>query len=262
MGKITLITSGKGGVGKSTLSASLAVCLAEQGQKTVLVDCDVGLRCADLMLDMQDRVMLDMQDVLSGEATLENTLLRHHELQDLYLLPAPQMISAGDIAKKDMRKLFQALRRDFDQILIDCPAGIGRSMKNTLGHADETIVVCTPDDVSLRDAEQVQRLLSEQNEAHPFVVFNKVDIGLVKRGIVPPMEALAQQLDMPLLGIIPLSAEVIRCVYLHIPAVRCEDRDVTEELRNIADRLEGKEIPFRQYKKSLFYRLFGGGDWT
>lgn len=152
MGKSILITSGKGGVGKSTVSSALAVLLARRGKRVVLVDADVGLRCADLMLDMQDRVVYDMGDLLSGTVSLQDALVPCKELPGLKLLAAPQMISAGDIAKKDMRKLIGCLRDRYDFVLMDCPAGIGRSMKNVLGCADETIIVSTMDDVCIRDA--------------------------------------------------------------------------------------------------------------
>ncbi|MBO2517667.1 MAG: septum site-determining protein MinD, partial [Clostridiales bacterium] len=155
MGKAILITSGKGGVGKSTICAAIALDLAGRGKRVVLADADVGLRCADLMLHMQDRVVYDMGDYLEGNAGLEQVLVTHPYYPTLLLMAAPQLMSASDIKKKEMRALMSRLKEQNDFVLIDGPAGIGRSTRNAFFCADEVILVCTPDDISVRDGERV-----------------------------------------------------------------------------------------------------------
>ena len=244
MGKVYLITSGKGGVGKSTLSSSLAVVFARNGKRVLLLDADIGLRCDDLMLDMQNTVLYDYGDILEGTLP-ENALRQHPACPGLYLLAAPQLMSASEVDKKKFRKMISSLRDRFDLILIDCPAGIGRNMKTTLGCADETILVCTMDDVCVRDAEQVASLLSGSNEAHPSVVFNKADPFLIRRGRVSSPEQLALHLDMPLLGVIPFSQSVARALYSRTVAYECDDRRVYRAIEDIALRMLGQELPVK-----------------
>lgn len=254
MGKVFLITSGKGGVGKSTLASSLAIALSESGHSVLLVDTDIGLRCDDLMLDMQNSIIYDFGDLMENPET-ENALQQHPVYRGLYLLSAPQMMTAGEVEKKRFRRMIGALKGRFDFVLLDSPAGVGRSLKNTLGCADETIVVCTMDDVSLRDAEKIGQLLSEANEAHPSVVFNKVDKSLIKSGAVPVPEAAALSLDMPLLGVIPFSRSVSRALITHTSAYECDDKWVYREIENIAARMMGQSVPHHKYKASLLTRL-------
>ena len=255
MGKAILITSGKGGVGKSTLAAAIAVDLARRGRRTVLVDADIGLRCADLMLNMQDRVVYDLGDILDGSVHTERALSLCPDVPGLKLLAAPQMMTAGEISGKDMRKLVARLKEKNDYVVIDCPAGIGRSTKNVLGCADETVIVCTMDDVSLRDAERLSGLLTKDREAHPFVVFNKTELSLITSGAVPMPKDLALALDMPLLGVIPFSMEVARSVYEHRTALTCTKAHVNRAIENICRRLTGESVPLPEYRLSLRARL-------
>ncbi len=251
MGKAILFTSGKGGVGKSTLASAVAVNLARRGRRTVLVDADIGLRCADLMLGVENKVIYDMGDLLSGTVPLGTALVSCGALPMLKLLAAPQMMSAGDIGKKEMRRLIGVLRERFDFVLMDCPAGIGRGMKNVLGCADETVIVCTMDDICLRDAERVLSLFDVENEAHPWLLFNKAELKLIRDARVGMPQDLAVALDMPLLGVVPYSAEVAHAVIDRKNPADCNKDGAADAIARVCSRLCGEAVPLPVFKLSL-----------
>lgn len=251
MGKAILITSGKGGVGKSTVCVALAINLACRGKSVVLADADAGLRCADLMLRMQDRVVYDMGDYLEGKAGLNQVLVTHPHYRTLQLLAAPQLMSASDMKKKDMRALFAGLTEQNDFVLIDCPAGIGRNARNAFCCADEAILVCTPDDISLRDGERVLQIIREEMQMYPSLIINKADTALMKKGLTDLPEEIAGALDLPLLGVLPFSMAVQRGSATHVTAADCPDKKVRTEAENIARRILGENIPLPQYRLSF-----------
>lgn len=253
MGKVYLITSGKGGVGKSTIATSLAVALARNEKSVLIVDADIGLRCTDLMLNMQGQVVYDYGDVFSG-CRSDMAVVKHPEYQGVHLMSCPQMMSAAEVKKKDFRQMISDLRDHYDFVLIDSPAGIGRNLKITLGCADETVVVCTGDDVCLRDAQRVGSLMQELCEAHPSVIFNKLDTFMIKRGLAMDPEGMAARLDMPLIGAVPFSMAVPRALLTHNTAYECDDQKVYRAIENIAFRMMGCNIPFHGYRAWYIYR--------
>ena len=259
MSRIFSIMSGKGGVGKSTLSASLAVYYARMGKRVVLLDGDIGLRCADLMLNMQDRVVYDLGDVADKTCTLEEALMPHPTLPGLLLLAAPQIMTPSDIKRKAMDKAITQLSEQSDILLLDAPAGIGKGLKNLLGTTAEPIVVATPDDVSIRDAERLSTLLFQLEEPHPSLVLNRLRPMWVRRGLIQPPAQVATALDMPLMGVIPESVKIAKALLRRETALDCGDRNVAKAIEVIAARLLGADAPLPEFTPNVMLRFFSRG---
>ena len=262
MGRIFAIMSGKGGVGKSTLSASLAEYFARAGKRVALLDGDTGLRCADLMLNVQDRVIYDLGDVAEKNCEMDQAMVHPDALPSLSLLAAPQMMTPSDLKAKRVGRIITELSDQMDIVLLDAPAGIGRGLKNILGAAAEPIIVATPDDVCLRDAERLCQILTQREEPRPAIVFNRVQRRLVLRGLMQPPEALAQSLDMPLYGVIPESKKVYPALLAHQTALNCGDARVSRAVEVIAGRMLGADVPLPSYAPSPILRFFSRGGET
>ena len=251
--------SGKGGVGKSTLAASLAIYYARTGKQVVLLDGDIGQRCADLMLNVQDRVVYDLGDVADKSCELSEALLPHPAWPNLSLLAAPQMLNASDVKRKAMDKIITKLEQESDILLLDAPAGIGRGLKNLLGTTAEPVIVATPDDVCIRDAERLAALLHQMEEPRPALVLNRVRSMWVRRGLITPPEQLALALDMPLMGVIPESTKICKALLRHETALDCGDRNVARAIEVTAARLLGADAPLPEYAPSAMLRFFNRG---
>lgn len=241
MGKAYLILSGKGGVGKTTIATSLALELATRGLSVALVDADIGLRCADQLLDLQSDIVFDAGDVLEKRCAMTRALVRHPDIHSLCLLSAPQTLGPSDVEKKEMTKLLSRLKSQFDFVLIDCPAGIGRGIKNVWEDADEALVVATPDDACLRDAERISTLLFDKKSMHPYLILNRVSHYLVWEGDMKKPAEIARELDMPLMAVIPESSDVYRALLKHKTALECQNRRVRRAIRVLADRILGMD---------------------
>lgn len=237
MGKAYLILSGKGGVGKTTIATSLALVLSRRGLSVALVDADVGLRCADQLLNLQDEVVYDLSDVLEKRCLMRRAYTCRPEQEKLCLLSAPQILAPSDIERKEMNRLLSRLTTQFDIVLIDCPAGLGRGLKNVWECADEALLVATPDDACLRDAERVTALLFEKQGLRPLLVLNRVSHFLVWEGEVRKPADIADGLDLPLLAVIPENQEVYRALLKHKTAAECASRAVRRAFDIAADRL-------------------------
>lgn len=259
MGKIFAIMSGKGGVGKSTIAAALAEYYARQGKSTVLLDGDTGLRCADLMLNVQDRVLYDLGDVVEKNCTVQQALVQPQDLRLLSLLAAPQLMKPSDLKAKELGRIITVLSEEKDVVILDAPAGVGRGLKNLLGAAAEPVIVATPDDVSVRDAEKLGQMLNQRDEPHPGIVFNRVSPSLIRRGQMTPPQTLAQALDMPLLGILPDSPGVYRALLGRRRMLDCGDEQWVNALATLARRLMGQEAPLPEYRPSAVLRFFHRG---
>ena len=256
MGRIFAIMSGKGGVGKSTLAAALAEYYARSGKRVTLLDGDTGLRCVDLMLDLQNRVVYDLGDLAEKTCSMEQAMVSPPSLPNLRLLAAPQLMKPSDLKSKDMGRIITQLADQMDVLLLDAPAGIGRGLKNLLGAAAEPVVVATADDISVRDAERLGAVLSQREEPHPGIVFNRVSRKLIRRGEMTPPDRLALALDMPLMGILPESERVYRALLRHQTALHCGDPAVESEIENIGQRLLGQDVALPSYAPSAMLRFF------
>ena len=268
MSQAWMIASGKGGVGKSTIAAALAVGLAMRQQHVVIVDADIGLRSLDIMLGLQNHVAFDLIDVVRGDCKLKHALVSHWRYPTLSHLPAAQMCDSTGISAQDMQRLIVRLKKDFSYVIVDCPAGIGRGFQNVLGAADDTILVTTPDDVAMRDVERVCGLVTDYGLPRPMLIINQIVAQLVQAGLMYSPNAIAQTLDMQLLGILPKSDQVYRQLLRHETAIEGKG-DVQAALNRIVRRLIGETVPFpvievdtRTALKKLFSREKKGCEWA
>lgn len=259
MGKVWLIASGKGGTGKSTATAALGDGLCALGEKVCIVDGDTGLRDQDVLLGLENRVVYDMLDVANGRCELERALISHPDVEGLTLLPAAQFARAKELKPKALKTILTRLRDHFTHVIIDCPAGIEKGLRTllTLG-ADEAIVLCTPDDVCIRNAERTVSLLTEKGLPRPWLIVNRLNPQLIREGDMYSAATVAQVLDCPLLGEIPEDINAARALGCHLRLMQldCPARDA---LRRIARRMLDEDVPLPEIgvrRPGLFKRLF------
>ncbi len=255
MGKSILIISGKGGVGKSTLAAALAVTAAKKGRRTALLDADIGLRSLDMMLGLQDQVLFDLADCVGHRCSLKQALVPHPVYQDLRLVVGGQMARPKDFKPQDLKKLVRTLSASHDTLIIDGPAGLGRGVKNFAGLADDYVIVATPDPVSLRAAEKAAQVLMK-SQCHPQLIINRVQRHLVEAGEVPAPQMLALGLDLPLLGVIEDDPWVYSGMLQGKTAAEQEVGGLPRIFEDILLRLEGVELPVKDLEKETRLRRF------
>ena len=259
MSRSILIASGKGGVGKSVFTANLGAALARRGASVVIVDTDIGLRSQDAFLGLENNVVYDLVDVASKECELSAALLECPAVPGLKLLPAAQFARVRSVEPKQLRRILWALSESADFVLLDAPAGIEKGLRNLLNAgADEGLLLVTPDDICVRDAERAAGILEAKGIVRPHLVINRLDNELVARGEMIPARAIADSLDLPLLGEIPEDPMVYRSILRHGLFVDYDCPARAAVLR-IAARLMGEQIPFPEIGKArirLFRRLF------
>ena len=260
MGQIWMIASGKGGVGKSTIAAALGVALAKRDLKVCIVDADIGLRDQDAILDVADRIVYDLVDVANKACRLPQALVSPVDLPTLTLLPAAQFRRAKELERKAFRRILLLLKETNDHVIIDCPAGIERGLRGLMNELiDHTIVVCTPDDVCIRNAERVAALMQEKGMPRPQLIVNRLDAQLIQHGEMYTASTVAQTLDLPLLGEVPEEPMVYRSLLKHM-SIMDVDCEGCEALDRIARRMAGYELDLPAYgavKPSFFRCLFG-----
>jgi septum site-determining protein MinD len=242
MSNTWMIASGKGGVGKSTLAAALAVALTREGKATVLLDMDIGLRSLDIHLGMENSVVYDVLDYARGDCKLSQAVLSSLSLPELGLLPAAQLGSAEEIEPELLDKIFRKLLKRYAFVLADAPAGLSRTIGMILHSAGNTLLVVTPDDVSIRDAERVVALCRDGEKPAPLLIVNRVIPALVQSGDMLTPQAIADSLDIPLLGYVPDDTEVLRALHRH-QTVMDTDCPARMAIERIARRLSGQAVP-------------------
>lgn len=255
MGKSILIISGKGGVGKSTLAAALAVTAAKKGRRTALVDADIGLRSLDIMLGLQDQVLYDLADCVNHRCSLDDALVTHPKYPELHLIVGGQMARPKDFKPNDLKKLLRTLRAAHDTLIIDGPAGLGRGVKNFVGLADEYVVIATQDAVSLRAAEKAARVLMDAG-CRPQLVINRVQSYRVEAGELPSPQVLALGLDLPLAGVIEEDPAVYTGMLQGISAAEQESGGLPRVFEDILLRIEGVQLPVPELAKETALKRF------
>ncbi len=244
MSEVIVITSGKGGVGKTTTTANLGTALSLAGKKTVVVDADIGLRNLDVVMGLENRIVYDIVDVVEGTCRLKQALIKDKRFENLYLLPAAQTRDKNAITPDQMKKLCDSLRESFDYSLIDCPAGIEQGFKNAIAGANRALVVTTPEVSAVRDADRIIGLL-EANEIHdPELIINRIRLEMVKRGDMMNMEDIIDILAIDLLGVIPDDETVIISTNKGEPAVNDSSSLAGQAYRNVCQRIMGEQVPF------------------
>ncbi|MCM1984219.1 septum site-determining protein MinD [Lyngbya confervoides] len=243
MGRIIVITSGKGGVGKTTCSANIGMALARLNRSVALLDADFGLRNLDLLLGLENRVVYTALDVLDGQCRLEQALVRDKRQRDLVLLPAAQSRNKDAITPDQMRQLALELTQRYDYVLIDCPAGIEMGFQNAIAPAEEALIVTTPEISAVRDADRVIGLLEAHEIKKIQLIVNRIRPAMVQNNDMMSVADVQEILSIPLIGIIPDDEQVIVSTNRGEPLVLSEDLSLSGmAIRNIADRIEGKEV--------------------
>ena len=242
-GQVITVTSGKGGVGKTTVTANLATALATLGYKTVAVDADIGLRNLDVVLGLENRIIYDVLDVIEGRCRLRQALIRDKRVPELCLLPASQTRDKDSIDPQQMVRVCQQLREQFHFVLIDSPAGIERGFRVALAPADRVVVVTTPEVSAVRDADRVIGLLEASGKSNVGLVINRIKLGMVRRGDMLSPEDVVDVLAVGLLGLIPEDEAIVVSTNRGEPVVLDGRRPSSIAFGNIARRLAGQEVP-------------------
>jgi len=259
--RVVTITSGKGGVGKTTTTANLSAALAQLEKKVVCIDADIGLRNLDLIMGLESRIRYDIVDVVEGRAKVRQAMIQHKLMPSLYLIPAAQTRDKSAVSPSQMMGIVKELREEFDFIMIDSPAGIGRGFQNAVAPADEVVIVTNPEVSAVRDADRIIGLLESNNRKLPMrLIINRVKPEMVRRGEMLSADDVVDILSIKLLGIVPDDESVLIAGNKGTPDPASK---AGTAFRNIARRLLGEEVPFMNLDggTSIFQRivrLFGG----
>ncbi len=242
MSEVLVITSGKGGVGKTTTSANIGTGLAAMGKKVVLVDADIGLRNLDVIMGLENRIVYDVIDVIEGNCRIKQALIKDKRFDTLYLLPAAQTKDKNAVNPEQMYKLCQTLKEEFEYIVIDCPAGIEQGFKNAIAGADRAIVVTTPEVSAVRDADRIIGLLEASELRDPMLILNRIRVDMVKRGDMMTLEDVTEVLAIDVLGVVPDDETIVISSNRGEPAVLDQSSRAGQAFRNITRRVLGESV--------------------
>lgn len=266
MSKIIVITSGKGGVGKTTTTAAFATGLALRNQKTVVVDFDIGLRNLDLIMGCERRVVYDFVNVINGDASLKQALIKDKRVPNLYILPASQTRDKDALTEEGVEKILNQLREEFDYIVCDSPAGIEKGAIMAMRFADEAIVITNPEVSSVRDSDRILGILAsktkkaEKGESmNERLLITRYDPSRVGSGEMLSIEDIREILAVPLLGVIPESKAVLQASNSGTPVILNDESNAGQAYKDAVARFLGEEVPMRfitTEKKGFFSRLF------
>jgi septum site-determining protein MinD len=268
MNRIIVVTSGKGGVGKTTTTANLGMALARRGRKVAVIDADFGLRNLDLLLGLENRVVYTAVDVLAGHCRLEQALVKDKRQPNLVLLPAAQNRTKDAVKPEQMKKIVGAMTKVYEYILIDCPAGIEMGFQNAIAAAQEALIVTTPEISAVRDADRVVGLLEANNIKKIHLIINRIRPAMVQANDMMSVEDVREILAVPLIGVVPDDEKVIVSTNKGEPLVLAESPSLAgNAFDNIARRLEGEKVEFlnltanndgffSRIKKALGTKLF------
>jgi septum site-determining protein MinD len=263
---VVTITSGKGGVGKTTTTANVAVALAAGGHKVVCIDADIGLRNLDVVLGLENRIVYDLVDVVEGRCRIKQAMIRDKQLPELYLIPAAQTRDKSAVSPSDMVRLCDELRADYDWVLIDSPAGIERGFRNALAPADVVIVVTNPEVSAVRDADRIIGLVEAEEKGPARLVINRLNPGMVKRGDMLDAADVLELLAVELIGIVPEDPSVVVSTNRGQPIALDSKSKAGLAFHHIARRLKGEQVPLMNLdeKEDILARLSrmfrSGGD--
>ncbi|MBE0499014.1 MAG: septum site-determining protein MinD [Campylobacterales bacterium] len=265
MGIVITVTSGKGGVGKSTTLANLAVGLANEGKKVVAVDFDIGLRNLDMLLGLENRIVYNVIDVMEGKCNLSQALINDKHSKSLYFLPASQTNDKNILDKQKVKELIETLKKEFDIILLDSPAGIEGGFEHAIAFADRALIISTPDVSSVRDADRVIGIIDAKSEkaqkgeeVEKHVIINRIKPEMVERGDMLSIDDVLNILALPLIGVVPDCEKVISSTNLGDPIIRDMKALSGEAYRRISKRILGEDVEFLDLsvKKGFFKRMF------
>lgn len=244
MGEVIVITSGKGGVGKTTTTANIGTGLALLGKKVVLVDADIGLRNLDVVMGLENRIVYDLVDVTQGICRLRQALIKDKRLdQELFLMPAAQTKDKTAVTPEQMAELCKELKKKFDYVLIDSPAGIEQGFKNAIAGAEKAIIVTTPEVSAVRDADRIIGLLEAAELYEPKLIINRIRQDMVKRGDMMDIDDMIDILAIDLLGVVPEDEKIVISTNKGEPAILDESSKAGQAYKNISRRILGEHVP-------------------
>jgi septum site-determining protein MinD len=263
MQNVIVVTSGKGGVGKTTTVANLGAGLAQQGKKVILIDTDIGLRNLDVVLGLENRIVYDLVDVVEGTCRVKQAIIKDKRYDGLYLLPAAQTRDKMAVTPQQMKKLVQELEAEFDYVLIDCPAGIEQGFKNAIAGAKSAIVVTVPEVSAVRDADRIIGLLSASGIDDVQLLVNRLRADMVKRGDMLALDDTLDILGIELIGVVPEDERIIRSSNMGEPIVLSYKAPAGRAYRNVTQRILGQNVPLMELEDdsgfgSRLKKLFGG----
>ncbi len=256
MSEVIVITSGKGGVGKTTTTANVGTGLAMEGKKVVLIDTDIGLRNLDVVMGLENRIVYNLVDVIEGNCRIRQALIKDKRFPNLYLLPSAQTRDKTAVNPEQMSKLAKELKEEFDYILLDCPAGIEQGFKNAIAGADRAIVVTTPEVSAVRDADRIIGLLEANEIGRTELVVNRLRADMVKRGDMMSSEDVVEILAVDLLGVVPDDENIVISTNQGEPLVGSKSL-AGQAYENICHRIMGEDVPFLNLlqKNGFFSKL-------
>lgn len=259
MSHVITITSGKGGVGKTTTTANLGTALAIQGARVAVVDADIGLRNLDVVMGLENRIVYDLVDVIEGRCRLRQALIKDKRFPDLCLLPAAQTRDKDAVSTDDMIALCNQLRTEFDFVIIDSPAGIEAGFRNAIAGADQVLIVTTPEVSAVRDADRIIGLVEAFEKGHPRLILNRLKPRMVSRGDMMSVEDVLQILAIELIGVVPDDEMIVSSTNRGEVAVLDRGSQAGRAFADIARRLNGQQVPFMalQEQSGVLDRFFG-----
>ncbi len=263
--KVITITSGKGGVGKTTATANIGAALATMGQRVACIDADIGLRNLDVVLGLENRIVYDLVDAVEGRCRLSQAMIRDKHIPDLYLIPSAQTRDKTAVSPSDMIRICDELRPDLDWVIVDSPAGIERGFKNAIAPADQVIVITNPEVSAVRDADRIIGIVEAEEKGTPKLLINRLDPEMVKQNNMLSADDVVDLLAIHLLGIIPEDKAVLISTNQGTPIALNDKSLAGQAYQNIARRLMGEEVPLLDLDKGsgFFNRIssvFGSGD--
>ena len=248
MSEVIVITSGKGGVGKTTTTANVGTGLAKLNKKVVLVDTDIGLRNLDVVMGLENRIVYTLFDVIEENCKLNQALIKDKKTDGLYLLPAPQTKDKSAVTPEQMKGLVEELRKDFDYIILDCPAGIEQGFKNAIAGADRAIIVTTPEVSAVRDADRIIGLLEANEIRNIRLVVNRLNIEMVDDGNMMNAADVVEILSKDLIGVVPYDEKIVISTNTGTPLAG-DDSEVGHAFMNICHRIMGEEVPYMEFTR-------------
>lgn len=257
MSEVIVVTSGKGGVGKTTTSANVGTGLAKLNKKVVLIDTDIGLRNLDVVMGLENRIVYNLVDVVEENCRIKQALIKDKRYPNLYLLPSAQTRDKTSVTPEQMKKLTDELREEFDYIILDCPAGIEQGFKNAIAGADRALVVTTPEVSAIRDADRIIGLLEANEIKKTDLIVNRIRMDMVKKGDMMSIDDVVDILSISLIGAVPDDENIVISTNNGEPLVG-SDTLAGKAYMNICKRVMGEDVPFLELsgKNSFWSRIF------
>ncbi len=258
MGEVIVVTSGKGGVGKTTTTANLGTGLAKLDKKVVLVDTDIGLRNLDVVLGLENRIVYNLVDVVEGNCKATQAMIKDKRCDSLYLMPAAQTRDKDAVTPEQMKELVDELRPDFDYIILDCPAGIEQGFNNAIAAADRALVVTTPEVSAIRDADRIIGLLESKEIKNIRLIVNRLNMEMVKHRNMMTAEDVVEVLSIELIGVVPYDEKIVVSTNTGTP-IAGDESLVGQSYMNICHRIMGEEVPYLNLEEKKGFMAWLGG---